>query len=370
MRISFFVPRCTPDNSHGRYVIELAKRFGREHRVTVYAGAFWPPLRSAVRCRFLPVPNRPAVVRLGALWTSSVIARKVEPADIVHIQGADAPVGNVVTAHCCNSVMGVAAGRAARLYRRFNYAVGATVEKYCMSKQSTRRIIAVSQKVKDEIVQQYGIDPRAVVVIHHGVDLDAFHPSNRARYWAPVRDRLGLGHDEFVVVFVGGEYRIKGLLPLLEAASRVSGPVKVLAVGVKPDAALTRRVTESHVTNLVAFVEHSPDISSLYAAADCFALPTRYDSFSMATLEAMASGLPVIVSREAGVSELVTHNRDCFVVGDPDNVEQLAQCLARLTRDSILRASLGAEARTTAERHSWEDVAKQTLAVYRATLAT
>src|SRR5947209_4782275 len=105
MRISFFVPRCTPDNSHGRYVIELARRLGREHSITVNAGAFWPPLRSVARCISLPVPNRPAIARLAALWTTSVVTARRQVADIVHVQGADAPVGNIVTAQYCNSVM-------------------------------------------------------------------------------------------------------------------------------------------------------------------------------------------------------------------------------------------------------------------------
>lgn len=365
MRINFFVPRCTPDNSHGRYVVELAKRLGVKHQVTLYSGAFWPPLRPVARCRFVPVPIRPEAIRLGMLWTSSVLATKLESADIVHIQGADAPVGNVVTAHCCNSAMRVAAGHTARLHRRFNYAMGAAIEKYCMSKKSTRRIIAVSRKVKAEIEREYGIDPRNVVVIHDGVDLEAFHPRNRARWRAPIRDSLGLGHDEFVVVFVGGEYRLKGLGPLLEAALRISGAVKVLAVGVKRDAALRRLVNQSRVANLVTFVEHSSDMPSLYAAADCFALPTRYDTFSMATLEALASGLPVIISRAAGVSELVRPDRDCIILEDVEDVESLAAHLGRLARDQALRAGLGAEGRKTAERHSWDEVANRTLGVYQ-----
>src|SRR5690349_22669196 len=149
MRISFFVPRCTPDNSHGRYVIELAKRLGSECRVTVYAGAFWPLLRPGVHCRFLPVPTRPALARLAALWATSVLAVKRRPADIVHVQGADAPVGNVVTAHFCNGAARVAY-QGVGLFGRFNSAIGAAAEKYCMSKPTTRSVIAVSQKVKNE----------------------------------------------------------------------------------------------------------------------------------------------------------------------------------------------------------------------------
>ena len=369
MRISFFVPRCTPDNSHGRYVIELVKRLGVQLPVTVYAGVFSPLLRSVARCRFLPVPNRPAIARLAAMWTASVVAARRRPADIVHIQGADAPVGNVLTAHCCNSVMRTAIGESVRLHRRVNYAIGAGAERYCMSKASTRRIIAVSHRVKGEIERAYGIDPRRIIVIPNGVDAQVFHPRYRAGSRVPVRDRLGVTPEQFLVLFVGGDYRLKGLVPLLEAAGRIAGVIRVLTLGVKPDAPLTQIVRERGLHERVTFLGDASDVASLYAAADCFALPTRYDTFSLATLEAMASGLPVIVSRAAGVSELLTRDRDSLILEDPSDVNALAQHLRRLIDDETLRSRLGVEARKTAERYSWDDVATRTVAVYHETLA-
>jgi glycosyltransferase involved in cell wall biosynthesis len=350
MRISFFVPKCTPDNSHGRYVIELAKRIGREHPVTVYASHFWPPIRSAVRCRFLPVPNRPAIARIATLWTASIVTKERRHADIVHVQGGDAPVGNVVTAHFCNKAMLASSDQRLGLYHCLNHIIGAAAEKYCMSKSSTRRIIAVSEQVKGQIELEYGVDPNRTVVIHHGVDSQAFHPHHRTRWRVSVRERLGLRRDAFVVIFVGGDYRRKGLVRLLEAVGRVPGTVKVLAVGVKANEDLRRLVRH----DLVAFLGHSTEMAPLYAAADCFALPTRYDTFSLATLEAMACGL----------AELLSPDRDALVLQDAGDVEGLARNLRRLVQDETLRADLGMEARRTAERHSWDKVAERTLAVY------
>jgi UDP-glucose:(heptosyl)LPS alpha-1,3-glucosyltransferase len=270
----------------------------------------------------------------------------------------------VVTAHFCNKAAKVAAYEGVGPYRRFNYALGAIAEKYCMSKPDTRKIIAVSQHVKDDIEREYGIEPRRVVVIHHGVDARAFHPRHRAEWRVSVRDRLGVGRDEFVVLFVGGDYRRKGLVPLLKAVGRVRHAMRVLVVGVKPDVPLAQLARQNGLNDRVAFVDATAEIASLYAAADCFALPSRYDTFSMATLEAMASGLPVIVSRAAGVSELLSPDHDSLVLEDPENVDVLAQILERLVRDETLRMSLSANARSTAERHSWEEVTARTLAVY------
>src|SRR5215831_3405882 len=102
MRITYFLPRCTPENSHGRYVIELLSRLRSGNQVTVYSSRFWEPVKSWVRCRRLPLLHRPALARIGTLWAESIISVDRFSSDIVHIQGADAPVGNVVTAHFCN----------------------------------------------------------------------------------------------------------------------------------------------------------------------------------------------------------------------------------------------------------------------------
>jgi len=371
MRISFFVPRCTPDNSHGNYVVQLSKRLEPEHKVSVYSGAFWPPLRSVARCHFVAVPVRPAVVRLGTLWVSSVFASEGRAADIVHVQGADAPVGNVVTAHSCNPAQRRAAGPNAPFLRRLNYALGSAAEKYCLAKHSTRSIIAVSQKVKDEIVREYGIDGHRVVVIHHGVDGVAFHPVNRERKRASVRSRLMLNPDHFVVAFVGGDYRLKGLDSLIEAARRLPPSVRIVTAGVRMDAGLKALLRDDRLDGRVTLLGHVDDVAaSLYAAADCFALPTRYDTFSLATLEAMASGLPVVVSRAAGVSELLSPDHDSLLLDDPADVEGLAVRLRRLLDDAALRVRLGTNARTTAERCSWDDVVQRTLQVYRETVKT
>src|SRR5262245_23902475 len=105
MRISYIVPRCSPDNSHGRYVIELAKRLKSHHSITVYSGMFGDQVSTDIERRYLPVPNRPAVVRLAALWMTSFASVSRAHEDIVHVQGADAPVANVVTAQCCTAAM-------------------------------------------------------------------------------------------------------------------------------------------------------------------------------------------------------------------------------------------------------------------------
>jgi UDP-glucose:(heptosyl)LPS alpha-1,3-glucosyltransferase len=89
----------------------------------------------------------------------------------------------------------------------------------------------------------------------------------------------------------------------------------------------------------------------------------------MATMEAMASGLPVIVSNEAGISELLTDGRDALILEDPSDREGLRETIARLMTSESLRRDLGAAARRTAEQYSWDQIVDRTLDVYQTVLA-
>ena len=100
-----------------------------------------------------------------------------------------------------------------------------------------------------------------------------------------------------------------------------------------------------------------------YAAADIFALPTRYDPFANSTMEALASGVPVITTRSNGVSEIVEDGRDAFVV-DANDHEALADRLGLLVGDPDLCKTIGRAGFKAAEPFTWERTAQETMAVY------
>jgi len=102
-----------------------------------------------------------------------------------------------------------------------------------------------------------------------------------------------------------------------------------------------------------------PQVESYYAAADMYAGPSLEDSFAIPPLEAMACGLPVIVSRQAGVSELVTHGVDGFVLEDPTDSRQLAEFIQRIYASTDLRRELGVRAEATARHYTWQRNAEE-----------
>jgi UDP-glucose:(heptosyl)LPS alpha-1,3-glucosyltransferase len=122
---------------------------------------------------------------------------------------------------------------------------------------------------------------------------------------------------------------------------------------------------EAGVGGRVLFSGPTNQVERIYAAADAFVCPTPYDAFAMVVSEAMASGLPVIVSREAGASELIQHGVNGLILEHVTNVPELARHMQSLLEAPGWAAKLGAAARRSVEPMSWDAVAEQTMRVYQ-----
>lgn len=228
-----------------------------------------------------------------------------------------------------------------------------TLERESLAPSASLRIIAVSARVRDEAVRHYGVPADKIAVIHNGVDAGEFKPSAEAR--GLIRNQLGLSDSDYLLLFAGTGFRRKGLDYAIAAVDRVPGAR--LAVAGEGRARRHPRVLH---------LGRRSDVAHLYAAADALLLPTLYDPFPNTALEAMASGIPVVVSRAAGVSELI--EGDSIVVEEPWNVDELEAAVRRL-EDPAVRRPMGEAARRKALEHPVERVVDQTLRVYEEVLA-
>ncbi len=174
-----------------------------------------------------------------------------------------------------------------------------------------RRVIANSQMVKREATQFYGYPAEQIVVVPNGVPLADFRPDAEAR--ALKRKILQLREEEIAVLFVGSGWERKGLRFAIEAINSLGGNFRLFVAG------RGRRVDGRAVQRLGAV----RDLPALYAAADIFLLPTLYDPFSNACLEALAAGLPVITTRDNGFSEIIEHRVHGSIIDAPSNVGQI-----------------------------------------------
>jgi UDP-glucose:(heptosyl)LPS alpha-1,3-glucosyltransferase len=211
-----------------------------------------------------------------------------------------------------------------------------------------RRVLAVSRRVRDEIVADYGVSPERIAVVYNGVDTERFHPANRARLGAATRRALGVPDGARVCVAIGSGFRRKGF-DLLLRLWRQAPPRDTVLVVVGADERLGayRRTAGTSVV----LTGPREDVESLLAAADVACVPSRQEAFGNVVLEACAAGVPVVTSRLAGAAELLDGALAALVVDDPEDLDALAAALTHVLGPE--GAELGRAARRRAESLPW-----------------
>lgn len=226
-----------------------------------------------------------------------------------------------------------------------------------------RAVICNSNMVKDEVRRHFGLAETKLKVIYSGVDLAAFHPGLRAAWRARKRKELGIADSAMVFLFVGSGFRRKGLPQLLRAMTTVSA-AHLIVVGADKELASVRRTAEQRgLAGRVHFTGGQDEVGPWYGMADCFVLPTLYDPFPNAALEAMACGLPLITSLQCGAAELVESGVEGYVCHDPLDVVELARCL-NLAAAAGQAQRMGAAARRRVEAFGLEQMAQQLTGLY------
>ncbi len=228
-------------------------------------------------------------------------------------------------------------------------------------------IVGLSRFEKEDMVRLYGAPPHRVHVIPAGVDLSMFQPMDRA----VARQRLGLGNKR-VILYVGRIEPLKGLEILIDALAQMDNEAdtRLLIVGGNPEgdpevARLGTLARELGVWEGVSFLGtvKQSELPLYYSAANVCVLPSYYESFGLAALEAMACGTPVIASRVGGLQTIVKHGETGYLIPwhcpDPF-VERLEMLLG----NKALQRVIGDAARAQAEKMSWSMVADRILDLY------
>lgn len=247
----------------------------------------------------------------------------------------------------------------------------AAIERRRFTRGNFRKIVAMSKLAANQIQRRYGLTDEEVIVVYNGLDLDRFRPENVALFRDATRDELGVPRDAFVLLLVGNDYLRKGVTTLIEALARIraagsSRPVRAVVIGRESSRRLRDVVAlakEAGVAGDLVFPGARRDIEKVHAAADAFVLPSRFDIFGNVVLEAMATGVPSIVSAAAGASEVIEEGRSGFVLPSPRDAELLAKRVIELTDDER-RRSMGAAAAEAAKRYSWDRHFARILEIY------
>jgi glycosyltransferase involved in cell wall biosynthesis len=383
-----------------RQLAELALGLRRAgHEVQAIARTCELPAGAGVVFHRVRGPSRPFLVAYPwfALMGSLLVWRHrrgvVQATGAIVLNRVDA-----ISVHCCHQVHRASPNRPLPLLRWYVRAVGLIArvcERLCFRANRAATFVCVSDGVAAEMREHFPGLSDHVVAIHNGVDTRAFAPGTRTSEAGALRERLGLAlgrsmvgrepvgvatermlveqetvgvatermlveqetveapPERLVVAFVGGDWGHKGLRTVIEALAQAAE--WDLVVAGRGHVAPYQQLADSlGVIEAVHWLGVVRDMPVVYELADAFVLASGYETFSLVTFEAAASGLPIVATPVNGVRELIEDGRNGFLVApDPDVI---AERLRQLGADPALRERLGAAARRSALAFSWEEM--------------
>ena len=210
-------------------------------------------------------------------------------------------------------------------------------------------VVNVADVVGEDLHRVYGVPSEIMTTIHNGFSPGEFSPERRQTMRTEARAEFGYVDSDVVALIAANELARKGFDVLVEAQARLSDQrLKVLLVGRKPlSPAHKRRLVELGVADRVRYAGSRSDMGRMHAAADLFVLPTQYEAFSLAIIEALASGLPVITTKVPGAGDRIVDMRNGRLLDDPRSPEELA---------GLLNEALESDVRT-----GWADYAAKSV---------
>jgi UDP-glucose:(heptosyl)LPS alpha-1,3-glucosyltransferase len=227
------------------------------------------------------------------------------------------------------------------LHRKMYYKLVMALERRIYTNPKVH-LAAVSKLVSAQLEKHFGRTD--AVVIPNAVDTVIFNSEARLARRSVSRQSLKLDDSDFVVLLIGNDWKKKGLDQLLRALAIIEIPIQLLVVGKDDPGLYGSALRQLRLEDRVRFLAPSADVLSFYAAVDAYVAPSLEDAFGLPILEAMACGLPVIASVQAGASESIIDGTTGYLLRDPMNHVELAELIRRVAGDRSVAHKLGAAA--------------------------
>ncbi len=229
------------------------------------------------------------------------------------------------------------------------------------------RVLADSESTRADLIELLGVEPEKISVVPAGVDA-RFRPVRDTLKLAQVRQRYHL--PEWFILFVGTLEPRKNLARLITAYGQMrrhTGLPHQLVIAGKPGwlyQGIYEQVVKEGLSENVRFIGFvaDEDLPALYTLADLLAFPSLYEGFGLPPLEAMACGTPVVASNRSSLPEAVG---PAGLLVDPEDIDALADALARVLGNASLRVRLADLGRAQAARFTWQAAAERLLEAYR-----
>ena len=344
------------------YGVNLFEVLSQRHDVTVIAHDFEHDL-PVKQVRVTVNRKWPSWLRV---WHFAHQAKRLtrDNFDVVHSH-MNGGTGDIHVIHVApiryRRLSGIGALRRLLVYLQPSNIAYLSLEAAAMRVKTGSRVVAVSHWLKERIHDAYG-KQLVVDTIAPGATSVAADPALRSQ----IRTDLGWAQDDIGCLLVARNPLRKGLATVLEALNQLPENFRLAVVGAQPEMTDYLRVNYPKLVARVNLIAPASAVSPYYQAADVYVHPTLLDSFGMAPLEAMAHGLPVIVSGPefCGFGQYVTHRHDAWVLTNPEDPNEIAQGLRALTSDPLLREHLLRHAAKLVGSLSWAAAAKKYEALY------
>ena len=360
LRIAVLIKRFLTTGGAERYAVEVTRRIlASGHRVEVYSRE--AEAAAIDGCRWRQVPNRWTLSsvlnsRAFAVDTARMLSKRLYDVIWSHERGWHQDIATVHTFSYRRGLDNPSfLKRLNDIYLSPRSWLHLRLERQQMA---SSWLAPVSEVIREDISLYYGRQ-QGIRVVTPGVDVDRFHPDWMDEHREEARRTLGIDPAEFTVVFIGTEFRRKGLDRVIPA---IGEGMRLVVVGKGERWNHYRSLVRQHgLVDRAEFAGLAEDVRPYLAAADVVALPSLAEAFGMSVLEAMAGGVPVVVSRSAGMSGIVSNGENGFIADGPAAIADVLESL----RASAHRKRIGAAGRKTAENHTWDKAANKYLDLFR-----
>jgi len=238
-------------------------------------------------------------------------------------------------------------------------------EKFQYTDNHVRYVLSPSKMCHEQLQNYYGMPQDKIVAVTNGFNPAEFYPEGKVK--EKLRKRYHLPQGVFIFLFSGSNYERKGLGVLLKAISILKAKEKdfrLLLVGFTEIGPLLPLIADLGVKDEIIFQGFSGQMSQIYHLADAFVLPAYYDPCPNSVYEAMASGLPVIISQNVGQSEWIVDGKTGLVIQNIFSVEELAGKLHLLMSNQRLREKVIVNASKKIGEFQWDKVSFRLIKLY------
>lgn len=323
---------------------------------------------------------------LGAFSRSLAMAKDTLDADVVHCHTWYTQMGGLLAAKLWDipSVLTTHSLEPLRPWKVEQlgtaYHLSSWMERTAI--EGADAVIAVSKETRNDIFEHFGSVESKTHVIHNGIDLDEYQPTDKTNYL----EQRGVDPSKPYVLFVGRITRQKGIIHLVDAIPDIDPEIQVVLLAGAPDTEYIAQEMNDHITHArsarkgIIWVDEMvsrEEVIQFYSHATVFACPSVYEPFGIINLEAMACETPVVASRIGGIPEVVVPEETGLLVDlqlEPGTFtpvdskgfsKHLAEAINRIAGDPALARRMGTAGRRRAEDHfSWRAIAKRTLDLY------